>query len=262
MFLILFLISLPRIKAEPLDIFPYRGVYLSAYAASKLDRYLTYIRETEINCVVVDFKESEGIVYYNTNVKFAETIGACHPILNLETLVEQCKKEGIRLVARIVVFRDSALASYMNGRYSLKDSDGRIWRDGHGDCWADPCSREVWSYNADLVRDLASRGVTEIQLDYIRFPSADVGSRTFRLNCESKEVTIAGFLAFVHKTIEPYSTVLAGAVFGFSLQRPLRLEGQDLKQMAPSLDVICPMLYPSHFAPQDAWKSIYKRTGI
>lgn len=253
-YLLLVLWVFPRIKEEPPNLFPYRGIYLYPFAAVNFEEYLPHIRNSEINCVVVDFKCAWGYVTYNSRVRFAKIIGAELPIINLENLIERCKEEGIKLVGRIVVFQDKVLAWYDGGRYSIKGLDGEIWVDGHGKYWVDPCLREVWEYNIEIAKDLASRGVPEIQFDYIRFPSPTGDFREYRIRCRNKKEIIAQFLEEAKRELKPLGVKIAGDVYGCVLWIPtLPHEGQSLELMAPFLDVIHPMLYPSHFPSQYEW---------
>ncbi len=250
----LFLILFPRIEEEAPALFPYRGIYLSAFSSVKFKEYLPHIRNSEINCVVVDFKSAEGYVTYNTNVKFAKNIGAELAVINLENLLRVCKYEGIRLIGRIVVFQDSIFAGYAKGEYSVKGLDGKIWKDGHGQFWVDPCIEEVRVYNIEIAKDLAARGIPEIQFDYIRFPSPTGDFRPYRTCCRNKEETIAKFLEEAKEELSKFKVKISGDVFGCVLWMPtLPYEGQNLKLMAPFLDVVCPMLYPSHFAQKHEW---------
>jgi Fe-S cluster biogenesis protein NfuA len=254
--LLLALWSYPRLEAEPPNLFPYRGIYLYPFAAVKFTEYLPKIRDSEINCVVVDFKSGRGYVTYNSRVKLAKTMGAELPIINLESFVRTCEEQGLRLIGRIVVFHDSILACHEHGRYSIKGLDRRIWKDGHGGYWADPCLDVPRAYSIAIAKDLASRGVPEIQFDYIRFPSATGDFRPYIQRCRSKRETIGQFLKDANAELKPFGVEISADVYGCALWIPtLAQEGQSLELMAPHLDVICPMLYPSHFPKKYAWSS-------
>src|SRR4029078_4171384 len=54
------------------------------------------------------------------------------------------------------------------------------------------------------------------------------------------------FLAYAHERLEPLGVRISAAVFGLAATRDLGI-GQPPKLMAPSLDAIYPMVYPSHF---------------
>jgi hypothetical protein len=240
-----------RIKLPHPLILPYRGIYLNYMAATKLDKYLKRMKDTEINCVVIDFKNDNGFVTYNTSVDLAQEIGACHPVLNIEEIIKKCQDNNIWLIGRIVVFKDSILVSYNKGEFAVRDKDGEIWRDRHGVYWTDQYSRDVRQYNIDIAKDLAERGVREIQFDYIRFPShGDMEAMVFphKVGDEERDDVIAGFLKDAVAQLKPFGINVAGDVYGYTLWLPsLKTEGQRLEKLAKYLDVICPMLYPSHF---------------
>ncbi|MBI4723403.1 MAG: NifU family protein [Candidatus Stahlbacteria bacterium] len=249
MYLLLILLSSLRMEVEPPNLFPYRGIYIYPFAAVKFQEYLPYIRNSEINCVIVDFKSAEGYVTYDSNVPLAKQMGAELPIIKLENLIRICKEEGLRLVGRVVVFQDPIMAKYANGKYSIKGQDKKIWVDGHGLHWVDPCNNEVQKYIISIATDLAKRGVDEIQFDYIRFPSSTGDFKPYIVRCKSKRDVIANFLSEAYKVLKPYGIQISGDVYGCVLWIPtLQQEGQSLEAMSPFLDVICPMLYPSHFA--------------
>jgi len=240
-----------RIKLPHPLILPYRGIYLNYIAATKLDKYLKRVKNTEINCIVIDFKNDDGFVTYNTSVDLAQMIGAYHPVLNIEKIVKKCRDSNIWLIARIVVFKDPILANYNKGEFAVRDKDGGIWRYRHGVYWVDQYSRDVWQYNIDIAKDLAERGVREIQFDYIRFPShGDMKAMIFpyKVGDEERDDVITGFLKDAVAQLKPFGINIAGDVYGYTLWLPsLKTEGQRLEKLAKYLDIICPILYPSHF---------------
>ena len=240
-----------RIKIEEPLILSYRGIYLNWYAAKSLNKYIEDIRPTELNCVVIDFKNDIGFVTYNTNVDFAKKIGAVKPVLNIEEIVKTCNENGIYLIARIVVFKDSILAKYNGGKYAIRHRDGGIWRDKTGNLWVDQYSTAVWDYAIDIAKDLAKRGVREIQFDYIRFPSrGDMDAIVFshRREYVAREDLIALFLREAYNSLKPYDVNVAVDLYGYTTWfESLKGEGQNLSKIEPYADVICPMLYPSHF---------------
>lgn len=240
-----------RIKVEQPLILTYRGIYLNCYAATRLKRYIESMRETELNCVVVDFKNDVGFVTYNTRIDFAKKIGAVKPLLDLESIIRICETNGIYLIGRIVVFKDSILTKYDEGRYGIRHKKGGIWRDRKGNLWLDQYSSEVWDYVIDIAKDLAERGVREIQFDYVRFPSkGDMEAMWFPHKREDteREDLIAKFLEKAYISLKPYGVNVAVDVYGYTTWlESMEQEGQNLSKIENWVDVICPMLYPSHF---------------
>ncbi len=242
----------PRISVEPPHSFPYKGIYLNYIAGYHIDRYIDKINNSEINCIVVDFKNAHGFVTYNTEVEFAEEIGAKRGNLNLEKLSKICENNGIYLIGRIVLFQDSVLAFYNKGEFAIRTVDNKIWSDGHRKYWVDPYSKNVRDYNIEIAKDIVKRGVKEVQFDYVRFPSRSGRFTPYTLAYEiegiSKEQVIAGFLKEAREALSPMDVIIACDVYGYTLWLPsLKEEGQKLEAMADNVDIICPMLYPSHF---------------
>jgi len=115
--------------------------------------------------------------------------------------------------------------------------------------WVDPYCEEVWAYNVAIANEMVARGFDEVQFDYIRFPTdgANIGQASFAWKDEGmdKETALASFLRYARDNIAaPISIDIYGANGWY---RSGVRTGQDVELMARYVDVICPMLYPSHF---------------
>lgn len=240
-----------RIKIEQPLILLYRGIYLNYYAAGRLKRYIESMRGTELNCVVIDFKNDVGFVTYDTKVEFAKRIGAVKPVLDLESIVRVCNENGIYLIGRIVVFKDSILAKYDGGKFCIRHEDGELWRDRKRNLWVDQYSTGAWDYVIDIAKDLAERGVREIQFDYVRFPSkGDLDAMRFPHKTEDieREDLMVEFLKRAYTSLKPYGVNVAVDLYGYTTWlESMKQEGQNLSKIENWVDVVCPMLYPSHF---------------
>jgi hypothetical protein len=97
-------------------------------------------------------------------------------IKDIDSLVRFFHDQNIYVIGRIAVFEDPGLAK---GRPDLAVYDKIkstatqkvLWQDNHGLNWIDPASKEAWTYNVALAKDVLSHGFDEINFDYIRFPS-------------------------------------------------------------------------------------------
>jgi hypothetical protein len=124
-----------------------------------------------------------------------------------------------------------------------------ILRTYYDERWVDPYSEEVWEYIAAIAEELHSRGFDEIQFDYIRFPTdgenlADARYR-WRDSGMDMESAMISFLRHIRSRIDaPISVDIYGANGWY---RTGARTGQEVELMAPYVDVICPMYYPSHF---------------
>lgn len=239
------------VSLEPLIV---RALYVNALVASRedaLEKRLQLVDRTELNAVVIDLKDSTGQVYYDTQVQLAHEIGAVQPILRPRELVQQLKERGLYTIARIVVFEDPVLAE-ARPEWAIRDrTTGRAWRTWNGLAWVNAYRSEVWQYNRALAVEAASFGFDEIQLDYIRFPSdgplknADYGVPH---TPERRIQAIRAFLQLVHEALLPTPAYLGVDIFGLTTWELSDSGiGQNLEAIAPVVDYICPMLYPSHF---------------
>jgi hypothetical protein len=124
-----------------------------------------------------------------------------------------------------------------------------IVRTYYDEQWVDPYSEDVWDYIAAVGQELYERGFDEIQFDYIRFPTdgdnlADARYR-WRENGMDMESAMLSFLRHIRKRIDaPISIDIYGANGWY---RTGARTGQEVELLAPYVDVICPMYYPSHF---------------
>src|SRR6056297_2526034 len=77
--------------------------------------------------------------------------------------------------------------------------------------------------------------------------SSDVCSSDLR-----RRQVITGVVAALHDTLAAHGVQLSADLFGimaWGRTADLALTGQHVPSLAPHLDVICPMIYPSHFGP-------------
>jgi hypothetical protein len=242
-----------------------KGIYLTGNSAGLKDRFnslVDLVNTTELNSMVIDVKNDHGeISYRNTEVELAIEIGAnTNKISDIEALMETLAENNIYPIARVVVFKDNKLGT-MRPDLAVKNLDGSVWvESGSKVAWVDPHSREVWQYVADVAKEAARLGFREIQLDYVRFPDR-VGDRvkydhleSFDLIPAEEEYTrskvIAEFIKFIRQELEPYNVELSADIFGLigTVQGDMGI-GQHLETLLGSeaLDLICPMVYPSHY---------------
>ncbi len=93
-----------------------------------------------------------------------------------------------------------------------------------------------------LIKTAISYGAQQIQLDYIRY--------------NSKQPASSDHAVEIHKIIQSVKDRLAAEkiplqidVFGIAAFGEEKHIGQNIKLFAPSIDVLCPMVYPSHYEP-------------
>lgn len=234
-----------------------RGIYLTGPACGvgsvlqRVDRFIA----AGGNTVVFDAKDIDGAVTYASGAELAGWgRGRAAPVIpSLPDMLARFRQRGLHVVARMAVFLDGELG-VQRPELALAAPDGTPWQE-RGCTWLDPAHPEVRSYHLTLARELATAGVDEIQLDYVRFPTnrwrGDWQGDLPRTAARRQEV-IAGFLAAVRDTLAGTGVALSVDVFGimaWERTEDLALAGQHVPTLAQLVDVICPLIYPSHFAP-------------
>jgi len=232
-----------------------KGLYITYYglgSATHRAHVQELLENTELNAVVMDVKGDRGMVPYTSTVQLAVDSGASRPMIkDWAAWMEWFKARNIYTIARIVVFKDDPLAA-AHPEWAVIDSEsGEVWRDREGLGWADPFREEVWDYNIALAVEAAQQGFDEIQFDYVRFPTdGSIKRATFadENTSDKRQAAITAFLARADQALAPYPVKLAVDVFGYTTWRQDDMGiGQQIEAMAPYLDVLSPMLYPSTF---------------
>lgn len=205
------------------------------------------------NAVVFDIKDWDGDVSFNSKLPLA------HPnpytyIKNLPAWVQWLHQHGLYAIARIASFKDARLAKY-HPELAVHNRQGGVWLRKGKPAWLDPSLPAVENYDLGLAQEAAKAGVDEIQFDYIRFPvGGDQKSCFFNYqrqhpNWQRTDI-ISGFLHRARQLLEPEGVHISIDVFGITAwARPVDVlaTGQDIVALAYQADVICPMIYPSHF---------------
>jgi hypothetical protein len=227
-----------------------RGVHVTMALASlpgKLDEYLD-LEDDGLTALELDVKDENGEVGFRApSVPLAVSSGAARDYYQAAAVARRVHRRGIYLVGRIVTFEDPVL-SRARPDFAIRRTDGSAWRDAAGLGWTNPYDRRVWKYNVDLAEAAARAGFDEIMFDYVRFPSDGDVESTVYANKRSlaKRQAIPAFLKYANRRLDRYGVRVSAAVFGLSAARDLGI-GQLPRRMAPYLDTIYAMTYPSLF---------------
>lgn len=216
-----------------------------------------FVDQTELNAVVVDVKSDDGSLAWDSQVLQADLLaqdGDRDGWMTLLEFNEEAHRRDIYTIARIVTFKDNPLA-FGNPALAVTRADGSIWLDGETLGWANPFREEVWDYNIGLAQEVAARGFDEINFDYIRFPSdGDLGAIVYaeENTAETRTTAIRTFASRARQALEPLGVFISADVFGLTVwvdpESDMNI-GQRVMDIAPSVDYLCPMVYPSTFVP-------------
>jgi hypothetical protein len=237
----------------PVELPEIRGVHMTAVswqADTLREPVLQMIEEGRINTVELDLKDEGGLVGYDSQVPLAREIGAVEPYYDLEEVVQQLHDKGVRVVGRLVAFRDPVLAEYAwerGDREQVIQTPGGGFYGKYGG-FTNFANDVVRQYNIDLAVEAAEAGIDEILYDYIRRPDGELSGMVFPGLEGPAEDAIVSFLADSRAQLREFGTIQGAAVFGIAATRPDEI-AQDIPRMAEHVDYVAPMVYPSHWGP-------------
>lgn len=211
-----------------------------------------------INTVIVEAKNDEGSIFYDSNVCDEYLSDPDLAVENtvvskkeLKKIIKKYRKKGIYCVSRIVAFKDPVFAKD-NPKESLTDKHDNLVV-YNNQYWPSAYSRKAWMYNVAIAKECADLGFNEIQFDYVRFPDGTANSEinldfhnTYK---ESKVAAVQGFLQYAKEELSPKGVYVAADIFAWPI---VACDDQDIGQFLPAIanvvDVVSPMPYLDHFA--------------
>lgn len=236
----------------------FKAVYITGWGIGTKnirESIISTMKENSYNAIVIDIKDEAGQLSYNSNVQIAKDIGASRNMIkDISAVINELHDNNIYVVGRIVTFKDPIYAGSVKTSVAYKKSDGTTWKDYSNNAWPNPYNENSWEYPIELAKEAATLGFDEIQFDYIRFPSSEGKVKQiaygFNSDTQTKSETINAFLEKVMQELSTYNVTISADVFGITTKRDGDFEniGQDFAKIASIVDVICPMVYPSHYA--------------
>ncbi|SFS98633.1 putative glycoside hydrolase [Paenibacillus sp. BC26] len=231
-----------------------KGIYVTAHSAggARMESLLKLLDTTPLNSMVIDLKDDNGYITYPTTNPELLKLGKPKKFIgNISQTMERLKKHEVYPIGRIVVFKDTVLAR-SHPELSFVRKDGSIWQNGKGDSFVNPYKKEVWDYNIAIAKEAVKLGFKEIQFDYVRFPEGfekKADSLKFEKNKDTRVDTIAAFVKYAKSQLEPLGVRVSVDIFGYAASVPAAEGiGQDFVKISKYVDVIAPMIYPSHYS--------------
>lgn len=238
-----------------------RGIFVTGHSAggARFDSLIDLVNSTDLNAMVIDVKEDFGYLTYKPEEgsKLAEyDIGQPY-IKDPRAMLERLEQEEIYPIARVVVFKDSALAE-RKPEWSFMDGNA-VWKNRRGESFVNPFLKEVWDYNVEIAIEAAKLGFKEIQFDYVRFPEGfENRADTLQYsqgeysgdydNVQRRVDAVTDFVAYAHEQLKPYDVEVSVDIFGYSATLPEAPGiGQNFSKISENVDVISSMIYPSHW---------------
>lgn len=246
----------PFMKHEAKGDIDVKGIFVTGHTAQspRMDELITLIEETELNAMVIDVKDDNGFMLY-----YSEAAERYNPIANehyyvedIVSLIKRLKEKNIYLIARIVTFKSPLYAKTHPERAIVYRESGKLYSDGDRLIWASPHDRILWDYNIAVAKEAAAYGFDEVQFDYVRFPAiANQKGMDYRNeNGESQTAAIQNFLKAAYEALREHEVVISADVFGWAASALDDVGiGQHWEAITNVVDVISPMMYPSHYGP-------------
>lgn len=233
---------------------PARGLYVFRFAVNtrRLKHLIGIADSTEVNALILDVKDEFGLNFVPQDPMLKANAGTQGKATNMRALVDTIRAHGILPVARIVVFKDSVTARN-NPDHVIRKPDGTPWRDKKGQTWVNPYANKIWEYNFRVAEEAIQMGFGEIQFDYIRFPEPfkSLPPQVFpEQKGRSKPAVLSEFLNAARARFAKMGVRTTADIFGLVTTVGGALEvGQKWEPITESVDVVLPMVYPSHYPP-------------
>jgi len=245
------------VKIDPAPDTPtIKGVYATAHSAGgkRMTELVTLLNETELNALVIDVKDDWGYVTFLNDNELINSLGTNKKIItDTDKLMTTLKDNDIYPIARIVVFKDTVLAK-KKPEWSFLRSDGSVWGNNKStpESFVNPYRKEVWDYNIEVAKEAVKLGFKEIQFDYVRFPEGfekKADSLKFDTDERSRVDVVADFVKYAREQLNPLGVRVSVDIFGYAASVPAAEGiGQDFEKISKYVDVIAPMIYPSHYS--------------
>ncbi|MET1014390.1 MAG: putative glycoside hydrolase [Paenisporosarcina sp.] len=239
-----------------------RGVYVTGHSAggARFNELLKLVDTTDLNAMVIDIKDDFGdLTYVPEKDSPLATLNIGNKYMkNPREVLEILEEKEVYPIARVVVFKDSALAE-AKPELSFVEGSG-VWKNGRGEAFVNPFMKEVWDYNVQIAIEAAKMGFQEIQFDYVRFPEGfETRSDTLKYGkgeyegsnedaVQQRVHAVTDFVAYAREQLKPYGVKVSVDIFGYSATLPEAPGiGQNFGKISENVDVISSMIYPSHW---------------
>ncbi|WP_411955174.1 putative glycoside hydrolase [Alkalibacillus sp. S2W] len=239
-----------------------RGIYVTGHSAGgdRFDELVSLVNDTPLNSMVIDVKDDHGKVTYEMNEDHVAHDVSENYIKDPRVMLERLEKEEIYPIARVVVFKDTALAE-KRPEWSFKEG-GDVWKNGRNEAFVNPFVKDVWDYNIEVAKDAAELGFQEIQFDYVRFPEGfehrdeelnysrgDYDDASLD-NVRERVNAVNDFVEYAYEELEAYDIDVSVDIFGYTATiGDAPGIGQNFLGISENVDVISSMIYPSHWTP-------------
>ena len=156
------------------------------------------------------------------------------------------------MIGHISVFQDNYLTRIRPDLAMRRKDNNELWQDKKGMAWLDVSQPEVWDYVIAIAREAYAVGFDELNFDYVRFPSdgelSQIRYRNYDPTKETRVEALKKFFVYLHSNLQDIGAPTSANVFGMVTTNDDDLGiGQVMSNVAPYVDYVAPMIYPSHY---------------
>lgn len=225
------------------------GVFLTPTSVGRDDFLIRTIEDTgkaDGNALVFDVKGS--YVYFDTDAPMAKELGLVRPAYDLPEVLKLARERGFYTIGRYIAVKDAGFTKARPDTMIKHPKTGRTI----GYEFIDPENADALQYNREVICALAKSGIDEINLDYIRFSTEQVGALLVYSTAE-KSAKVGTFVKMAREAVDECGPntklgISSYAIIGWNYEKNVATLGQDVVGFAPYLDIISPMAYPATFA--------------
>jgi hypothetical protein len=226
------------------------GVYLTA-SSVKRTKFLTDTIDALIaasgSALIFDVKG--GGALFHSEAPMANERNLVVPFYDLPEIIRLGHERGLYIIGRFVAIKDGGITKAMPSTRVTDANTKRVL----SQTWIDPSNDDAIRYNMEILCEIAAAGIDEVNLDYIRFSTEDVGALSV-LSGTEKADRVEKFIRASRETIDrcgPQTKlgISTYAILGWRYDENVETLGQDVVRFAPLVDIISPMAYPATFSP-------------
>lgn len=145
-------------------------------STENFDAFLQSAKEQNVKNVIIELKDEEGYIYYNTSNKNAKNCKAVSTkaVSNLKSVIAKLRENKIAVTAKIHCFSDRIATDIKDAAVKYQGENGGKWLDdtkeNGGKSWLNPYSDAATNYVLSIAKELTDMGVDNILLASVRFP--------------------------------------------------------------------------------------------
>ncbi len=168
-----------RAPGQGIGLHDIKAAYMPPDVLINDDRFNEFIAQAKakgVNTAVIEVKDRSGILYYDSSVAEANSIGAVvEDAPKLSARIEALTAEGIQTIARMSTFEDPLAARKIKGTAARYTKDvTSVWLDNYaeegGKPWINPESAEGVDYISSLIGELAEDGAAYVMAETLHYP--------------------------------------------------------------------------------------------